>query len=632
MATMIPDSVGAGKSIGERMMFDRLQLLPDDCIVYYEPIIDGRYPDFVVILPDYGLLVIECKGWRASQIVGGDTSIVSVRDSQGGVERATSPVRQAREYMHGLMNRCRKHPSSSLLLNGPGPHEGRFVFPFGSCAVMTQIAESEMTSHPGGDLRLIFPAEHVVDADEFDAWAAFTGSQLLTRLRQFFKPTWSFPRLAPEQISVLRTIIHPEIAIPPSPAALAGRGAPSSPSDGSLFGSETTVLQLDLDQEREARSLGAGHRLIFGVAGSGKTVVLVARARFLSEAHPTGQVLVLCFNVSLKTYLQSVLKPCSNVTVITFHGWGRRNGIPWETNEPGDAFGTRLLTHLQAGQGEAGQYDAVLIDEAQDFEPSWFLCALEAMKEPRNGELLVVGDGSQSAYRRSKISWRQLGIRAQGRTRHLTRNYRNTRAILEAAAAFAGGNEDDDGVSASACDPKSSARGGVSRPIFVERESRREECVAIVAIVKGLLAGQFGDQPIEPLAPSDIAVLYRKTTEALPGLVAQLKESIPVVWLTPPDRAGADPRQRILEPGVKVQTIHSAKGLQYKAVVVAFADSLGGPHIQVTPAGDVESDRHLLYVALTRPEEHLAVTCIGNERSQSPLVERMKRSGAFVAV
>lgn len=631
MATMIPDEVGAGKSIGERRMFDRLQLLPDDCIVYYEPIIDGRYPDFVVILPDHGLLVIECKGWRTSQIVGGDTGIVSVRDSQGGIERATSPVRQAREYMLGLMDRCRKHPSRSLLLHGSGPREGKFMFPFGSCAVMTQIAESEMRSHPGGDLRLIFPTEHVVDADEFDAWATFTGAQLLSRLCHFFKPTWSFPRLSPEQISVSRTIIHPEIVIPGSPADLAGRAAPSGPSDGGLFGSETTLLQLDLVQEREARNFGGGHRLVFGVAGSGKTVVLVARARLLSEAYPTGQVLVLCFNVSLKTYLQSVLTPCSNVTVITFHGWGRRNGVQWEINEPADAFGTRLLTHLQAGQGEAGKYDAVLIDEAQDFEPSWFSCALEAMKEPRNGELLVVGDGNQAAYRRSKISWRQLGIRARGRTRHLTRNYRNTRAILEAAASFAGGNEDDDGISALACEPASSAREGVSRPIFVERETRREECAAIVALVKGLLAGQLGDQPTEPLVPSDIAILYRKTTDALPGLVAHLTESIPVVWLTPPDRTGADPRQRILEPGIKVQTIHSAKGLQYKAVVVAFADALGGPHLPA-PADDVEGDRHLLYVALTRPEEHLIVTCARNEHSESPLVERMKRSGAFVAI
>src|SRR5262249_33374180 len=154
-------------------------------------------------------------------------------------------------------------------------------------------------------------------------------------------------------------------------------------------------------------------------------------------------------------------------------------------------------------------------------------------------------------------------INARGRTRHLRRNYRNTRGILEAAAAFANENEDDDGISASPCDPATSVRQGRSRPIFVERCTRREECAAIVAIVKGLITGQLSGQQTERLAPSDIAILYRKTTEALPELVAQLKESIPVVWLNSPDRTGADPRQRILEPGVKVQTIHSAKGLQY---------------------------------------------------------------------
>lgn len=174
-------------------------------------------------------------------------------------------------------------------------------------------------------------------------------------------------------------------------------------------------------------------------------------------------------------------------------------------------------------------------------------------------------------------------------------------------------------------------RNGRSRPLLIERDTRQEECEAIRAIVNGLLVGELGDQRIERLAPSDIAVLYRRTNDDLPVLVERLKESGPVVWLTPPERAGADPRQRILEPGVKVQTIHSAKGLQYKAVVVAFADSLGGQHVQVTPAGDVESDRHLLYVALTRPEEHLVVTCTRNIRSESPLVTAMKRSGVFVS-
>jgi hypothetical protein len=35
-----------------------------------------------------------------------------------------------------------------------------------------------------------------------------------------------------------------------------------------------------------------------------------------------------------------------------------------------------------------------LIDEAQDFAPSWFQCAKAALKEPGDGDLIIVGDGS----------------------------------------------------------------------------------------------------------------------------------------------------------------------------------------------------------------------------------------------
>lgn len=51
------------------------------------------------------------------------------------------------------------------------------------------------------------------------------------------------------------------------------------------------------------------------------------------------------------------------------------------------------------GRGEAESYHAVLIDEAQDFAPSWFQCACAALKDPDDGDLIIVGDGSQGLYR-----------------------------------------------------------------------------------------------------------------------------------------------------------------------------------------------------------------------------------------
>jgi hypothetical protein len=59
---------------------------------------------------------------------------------------------------------------------------------------------------------------------------------------------------------------------------------------------------MDLQQEQLARSLGEGHRVIHGVAGSGKTLILAYRCQHLAEAMQT--VLVLCFNVALASRLR----------------------------------------------------------------------------------------------------------------------------------------------------------------------------------------------------------------------------------------------------------------------------------------------------------------------------------------
>ena len=59
----------SGASAGERRVFALLQQLPDDVIVYYEPVVADRYPDFIVIIPSVGLLVIEVKGWYPNHIL-----------------------------------------------------------------------------------------------------------------------------------------------------------------------------------------------------------------------------------------------------------------------------------------------------------------------------------------------------------------------------------------------------------------------------------------------------------------------------------------------------------------------------------------------------------------------------------
>lgn len=83
MATIIPSILPSTASAGERRLHHILAALPDDCYVYYEPLINGRHPDFVVIVPQLGVLVIEVKGWYAARLQHLDESTVTyVRDGR----------------------------------------------------------------------------------------------------------------------------------------------------------------------------------------------------------------------------------------------------------------------------------------------------------------------------------------------------------------------------------------------------------------------------------------------------------------------------------------------------------------------------------------------------------------------
>ncbi|KOR27252.1 hypothetical protein TI03_07280, partial [Achromatium sp. WMS1] len=206
---------------------------------------------------------------------------------------------------------------------------------------------------------------------------------------------------------------------------------------------DISLKVLDTRQENHARNIGDGHRIVYGVAGSGKTVILIARARLISQQQPEKKLLFLCFNVSLAAYLRQTLRDCPNITVLHFDGWSKANGITRRMNEENPSLGHRLLIALESGHApHAGYFDAIMVDEAQDFDISWFKCIREAMKDPDDGDLIIVGDGSQGLYKNRGISWKQIGIHARGRTItgenlkkfDLDKNYRNSKEIIELAA------------------------------------------------------------------------------------------------------------------------------------------------------------------------------------------------------
>jgi AAA domain/UvrD-like helicase C-terminal domain/Nuclease-related domain len=581
MAETIPVTLPPSSTAGEKRVFRILSKLPDDCLVYYEPVVRRRYPDFIVILQELGVLIVEVKDWRLAELasVTADRVVMSRR----GVDtEALHPSKQARGYMHRLMDECRRHPQASILMQKDGPYANRYAFPFCHIAVLSNINRSQI-EREAPELGRIFPTGATVTRDQLAEWDTLDAEALLARLKSCFDPWWAFPRLTPRQVDVLRAVIHPEIVI---------------------RSSETELTVLDLRQELNARAIGDGHRIAYGVAGSGKTVLLIARAKLLAE-EPAKRILLLCYNRLLAEHLASSMDTHRHVKVMTFHGWGVRNGIDFRDGEDDGAFGERLLGTLKNGGRDRGQFDAVLIDEAQDWPCSWFQCAKLALREPDTGDLLIVGDGSQSLYRKRDFTWADAGIHALGRTINkkfdLDRNYRNTAEILRAARPFAAKlTHGAGGVAALPVDPETALRNG-PEPLIVKLDDALSECHYAAALIETWLRGGIDIRGRRArIKPTDIAVLYpRRHPGATVQALCDRLEGFTRAVLP----AGKQPTGSLKDEAVRILPIHSARGLQFRIVLLLWAGLLPSGFNNASDS----TDRGLLYVALTRAEDVLVV-------------------------
>jgi len=622
MAEMIPDRLPHRASAGEKKLFVVLQRLPDDYIVYYEPMVENRYPDFIIICPDIGLLVIEVKGWYPRDIIAADTNTVIVKELREQVRR-NHPVKQAREYMLSIMDECRRHCAGRRLLQVDGEFSNRFIFPFGHFAILSNITSTQLMAIGDGYIIRIFPPEKVATRDILESWDndSIAGYDLSSILKNYFDPIWPIKRLGASQIDTLRAVIHPEIIITTQTPLISSQ-LPENKEDNFQ-----DIKVLDLKQENHARKIGEGHRIVYGVAGSGKTVLLIAKARLLSSQKSNDFILVLCFNVVFATYLKQALNDCANVTVLHFDAWAKNSQVTRKREESSESLGERLLRELIKGTSETRKYDAVMVDEAQDFEPSWFKCIIEALKEPNDGDLIIVGDSSQGLYPHGKISWKAIGIHAQGRAIstkfNLDQNYRNSREIIDLAAIFSSKSETDteDTLIAVTVDPIKTIRKTGIMPCLVISDNQSDEINKIIVIVKQLLDGKWRGKPIEPFQPMEIAILYPFATKRQKGMLHTLLKDLnsltKAIWLTDPENSNA--RNRVNEQGIKIQTIQSAKGLQYRAVIILWADTLPMQFGNST----IEDNRRLFYVALTRPEDYLIISASG----PSVFIAEIEKSG-----
>jgi superfamily I DNA/RNA helicase len=420
-----------------------------------------------------------------------------------------------------------------------------------------------------------------------------TAPALLARLRTLLPDrARRLDPLTPSQVDEVRSVLYPEIRI--------GWGH---------SGAEILTV-MDREQERLARTLGEGHRVLRGVAGSGKTIALVCRARHLRERHPEWRVLVLCFNRSLASSLRRALPHDPHMDILTFHTWALgeldKSGVavpkPPGRGQQWDQYWTHevaqlLLRAFDEGRISPGTYQALLVDEGQDFADDWYRALLRAL-DPATNSLFIALDSSQNIYKR-KVSWREIGVQIVGRTRVLRVNYRNTRPILSAAYRMI---QDVDTAAQAASDapeeyvaPAKALRSGPAP------EVRR--CASFYASRQHAV-GWIRDRLTRGVPADQILVL---------GL-SRLDMATFNAWLHGKGVAAWLPAETEHAEGVRVSTIHSSKGLDADSVLLLDAH-------QLQAREDAEA-RRLLYIAMTRAKQEL---CVSYFRS-SPLMTELEQA------
>lgn len=295
--------------------------LEDDYLIWYDVPVGPKqlHPDFIILHPDRGLLILEVKDWKLENIQKVTRTSVTLL-TPDGVKEEKNPLEQARGYALAVCKMLSK--DAALVWSVGSPHRGKLIFPYGYGVVFSNISRKAFEKTDLGD---IFEPHLVICKDE-------RSESLDTEA--FQKRLWDLcayqfgKTLTGEQIDRIRWHIFPELRIATKQLSLFPKI--SSPQEDtqeeeiSPIQIQPDLIQImDLQQEQLARSLGEGHRVIHGVAGSGKTLILAYRCQYLA-IEQSKPILVLCFNVALASRLRQIIRDknlAAFVTVRHFHSW-----------------------------------------------------------------------------------------------------------------------------------------------------------------------------------------------------------------------------------------------------------------------------------------------------------------------
>ena len=408
---------------------------------------------------------------------------------------------------------------------------------------------------------------------------------------------------------------------------------------------EDVIRVMDREQERLAEHLHWGYRVIRGVAGSGKTLILVSRARFLHRHWPRLQILVVTFNRVLASALETWTADgdgtephkgvllVRNIDRLPFYVARSFQGEPLADGGDTAANDARVQQAIEMAQRlpDRRRFDAVMVDEAQDLDHLRLTLACRMLKSTRmdlsstahlpdsGGHLLRVYDSAQDVLRRRGTTWNPPGVTAQGRADVLRVNYRNTREILELAMNFLVGSGDWKAATVDVDDPAAlippeAAKRTGPHPRLTDCRDLRGEATTVASRSAELLAAGA--------SPEDIVVMHGCFELEDELKRAFYRQRVPY-FLVRKDRDGAVG----IRDKVRVSTLTKMKGLEFRHVFVCGVNQIRVP--DVDEADQLQAVKTQLYAAMTRAMDELEITMSGDGEIGAALriAERLQRVG-----
>ena len=560
---------------GERAFYNRIKqvfLGEDHILGYFEPDIGGIHPDFLLLSPKYGIIIVEIKDYSEKYLKTISKSGKWEWLKHEKLVLLDNPFDQIYQYyrvVKGRIDRCHFSEETDI--------------PICRLVVFSQIPQNGYIAE---EIRKISPKKVQLCFKET------LGRN--EKFREFFNDIISFNcELSNDQFKHIRANLIPTSRLPTLKQA----------NLMEYFKNENKVKLLDEEQEKLARELKEGHRLIFGVAGSGKTVLLIARARILAKRHPDWKILILCYNKLLRKQIFNMFNPQdyeADITISTFHGWARNyilnaddefSSLYHEANKRAkkedkkddffQEFVPKILNQMIKSHGENQLlYDAILIDEAQDFEQVWFEPIMQLLN-PDTNSLLITCDGLQGIYARKRFTWSSVGIQARGRVKRFDKSYRIPIEIGIIAQKILPKNitnligQFDEFMST-----KQFTGNHGTVEIFIS-DTREDEYIKLTEKIARSLK-----------SPQEILVLFKLNMKKInyKHPFFDYLKSHNIEWKDLQD-------YNYESPGLVIGTLYGTKGLESDTIIIPELDTYNS-----------NQDRQLLYVGMTRSRKKLVLS------------------------